>query len=171
MPLERSPCFAGPGWLPGPHQPPPHLLPIRAPGWQGRSPQHRFDALDQIFGHHPASYPLAGKQEAPSQPIPLGRFLMQQPPALAAFLKAHQAPLIGAGMEGDAPADPALEHIVKNLDLGHGHNGEGPDPKAAPRKGWPGSGVAAPKGELILVAASLRSPCASAAAWEGPAAN
>jgi hypothetical protein len=28
---------------------------------------------------------------------------------------------------------------VENLDLGHGQNGEGPDPKAAPRKGWPGS--------------------------------
>ena len=47
-------------------------------------------------------------------------------------------PLIGAGMEGDAPADPALEHIVENLDLGHGHNGGGPDPEAAPRKGWQG---------------------------------
>jgi hypothetical protein len=45
-------------------------------------------------------------------------------------------------MEVDAPADPALEHIVENLDLGHGHNGEGPDPKAVPRKGWPGSGGA-----------------------------
>ncbi|MFZ0407267.1 MAG: hypothetical protein WAM11_04045 [Cyanobium sp.] len=64
---------------------------------------------------------------------------MQQPPAFAAFLKVHQAPLIGAGMEGDAPADPALEHIVENLDLGHGHNGGGPDPKAVPRKGWQGS--------------------------------
>ena len=64
---------------------------------------------------------------------------MQQPPALAAFLKAHQAPLIGAGMEGDAPANTALEHIVKNLNLGHGHNGGGPDPEAAPRKGWQGS--------------------------------
>lgn len=36
---------------------------------------------------------------------------MQKPPALAAFLKVHQGALIGAGMEGDAPADPALEHI------------------------------------------------------------
>ncbi len=68
---------------------------------------------------------------------------MQQPPTLAAFLKAHQAPLIGADMEGDAPADPALEDIVNNLDLGHGHKGGGPDPEAAPRKGWPGSGGAA----------------------------
>jgi len=123
--------------LPGPHQPPAHLLPLSAPGRQWRSPQDGFDALHQVFGHHPARNTLAGKQEAPSQPIPLGRFLMQQPPALAAFLKAHHRPLIGAGMEGDAPADPALEHIVENLGLGHGHNGGGPDPEAAPRKGWP----------------------------------
>jgi hypothetical protein len=59
---------------------------------------------------------------------PPARFLIQKPAAFAAFLKAHQGALIGAGMEGDAPADPALEHIVANLDLGHGHNGEGPDP-------------------------------------------
>lgn len=56
--------------------------------------------LHQVFGHHPAYYPLAGKQEATSQPIPLGRFLMQQPPTLAAFLKAQEQPPIGAGMEG-----------------------------------------------------------------------
>jgi hypothetical protein len=34
-------------------------------------------------------------RRCPSQPIPLGRFLMQQPPALAAFLNAHEQPLIG----------------------------------------------------------------------------
>jgi len=59
---------------------------------------------------------------------PVYGFLIQQPPALAAFLKARQAPLIGAGLEGDAPANPAMEHIVENLNLGHGHNGGGPDP-------------------------------------------
>lgn len=91
--------------------------------------------LHQIVGHHPARYPLEGKQEAPSQRISLGRFLMQQPPALAAFLKADQGALIGAGMEGDAPADPVLEPIVENLNLGHGHQCGGPDPEAAPRKG------------------------------------
>jgi hypothetical protein len=44
-----------------------------------------------MFGHHPARYPLAGKQEAPSQPIPLGRFLMQQPP-LPLFSKHTRHP-------------------------------------------------------------------------------
>ena len=44
-----------------PHQPPPPLLPLSAPGWQGRSPQDGFDALHQIFGHHPAHYTLAEK--------------------------------------------------------------------------------------------------------------
>ena len=52
---------------------------------------------------------------------------MQKPPALAAFLEAHQRPLIEAGMECDTPADPALKHIVENLDLGHAHNGGEPD--------------------------------------------
>ena len=149
----------------------PAPAPGQGAGWQGCSPQDGFDALHQIFGHHPARYPLAGKQEAPSQPIPLGRFLMQQPPALAAFLKAHQAPLIGAGMEGDAPADPALKHIVDNLDLGHGHNGGGPDPEAAPRKGWPRPMPHQPNGYRDQVAASSRNPCESAAAWEEPAAD
>jgi len=78
-------------------------------------------------------------RKPPSQPIPLGRFLMQQPPALAAFVKAHQGALIGAVIESDAPADPALVHIVKNLDLSHGHNGGGPGPEAAACKCWPGS--------------------------------
>jgi hypothetical protein len=73
-------------------------------------------------------------------------------------------------MEGDAPADPALEHIVENLDLGHGHNGEGPDPVVAPRKGWRGSGAVETQGQSCPVAASLWTPCASVAAWEGPAA-
>jgi hypothetical protein len=66
----------------------------------------------------------------------MGRFLMQKPAALADFLKAHQAGLIGRGMESDAPADPVLEHFMENLNLGHGHNGGGPDPEAVPRKGW-----------------------------------
>jgi len=61
---------------------------------------------------------------------------MEKPSSLAAFLKAHQAALIGEGMEGDAPANPALEHILENLDLSHGLNGEGPDPEAATRKDW-----------------------------------
>jgi hypothetical protein len=74
---------------------------------------------------------------------------MQQPAALAAFLKVHQGALIGADMEGDVQANPALEHIVENLDLGHGHNGGGPDPKAAPRKGWPGPGAVASQGETV----------------------
>jgi hypothetical protein len=74
-------------------------------------------------------------------------------------------------MEGDAPADPALEDIVKNLNLGHGHNGGGPDPEAVPRKGWPGSDAVATQRQSGPVAASLRSPCASAAAWEGPPPN
>jgi hypothetical protein len=39
-------------------------------------------------------------------------------------------------LDGDAPANPALEHIVENLDLGHGHSGDGPDPEATPRKAW-----------------------------------
>ena len=72
-------------------------------------------------------------------------------------------------MEGDAPANPALEHIVENLDLGHGHIGGGPDPEAVPRKGLPGPDAVASQGESILVAASSWNPCASAAAWEGPA--
>lgn len=50
--------------LTGPHQPPPHVLPVSAPGWQDRSAQDSFDALFQIFGYHLASYPLAGKQRA-----------------------------------------------------------------------------------------------------------
>jgi hypothetical protein len=73
-------------------------------------------------------------------------------------------------MKGDAPADPALDHIVENLDLGHGHNGGGPDPEAAPRKGWPGSDAGATQGQSGPVVASWWNPCASAAAWEGPAA-
>jgi hypothetical protein len=60
---------------------------------------------------------------------------------------------------------------VKNLDLGHGHNGGGPDPEAVPRKGWPRSMPRQPNGYRNPMAASLRSPCASAAAWEGPAAT
>jgi len=48
-----------------------------------------------VKAHHPTRYSLAGKQEAPSQLIPLGRFLMQQPAALAAVLKAHVLPLSG----------------------------------------------------------------------------
>jgi hypothetical protein len=70
-------------------------------------------------------------------------------------------------MDGDAPADPALEYIVENLDLGHGHNGGEPDPEAAPRKGWPRSMPRQPNGYRDPTAASLRSPFASAAAWEG----
>jgi len=46
-----------------------------------------LDALHQNFGHHPDRYLLARQQEAPSQPIPLGRFLMQQSAALAGFSK------------------------------------------------------------------------------------
>jgi hypothetical protein len=60
---------------------------------------------------------------------------------------------------------------VENLDLGHGHKGGGPDPEAAPRKGWPGPCAVASQWPIVPVAASLRSPCASAAAWEGPAAS
>ena len=63
----------------------------------------------RYLGTIPARYLLAGKQVAPSQPIPLGRFLMQKPPALAACLEPHQAPLIGAGMEGDAPLKGLLQ--------------------------------------------------------------
>jgi hypothetical protein len=74
-------------------------------------------------------------------------------------------------MEGDALTDPALEHIVENLDLGHGHNGGGPDPEAAPRKGWQGSFAIRSPRQPNPVAASLRSPCASAAGWERPAAS
>jgi len=92
---------------------------------------------------------------------------VQNPAAFAAFFKAHQGALIGADKEGDAPADPALEHIVENLDLGH--NGEGPAPEAAPRKGWPGSMPHQPNGYRVHVQASLRSPRASAAPWQGPA--
>lgn len=60
---------------------------------------------------------------------------MQQPASLAGCLKPHQGTGSGIAIEGDAPADPALEHSVENLDLGHGHNGGGPDPEAVPRKG------------------------------------
>ena len=73
-------------------------------------------------------------------------------------------------MEGDAPANPALEHIVQNLDLGYGHNGGGPDPEAAPRKGWPDSFAIGSTRQPTPAAASSWNPCASAAAWEGPAA-
>jgi len=58
---------------------------------------------------------------------------MQQPAALAGFLKPHQGTGSGIAIESDAPADPALEHIVENLDFGHGHNGGGPEPEAVPR--------------------------------------
>jgi hypothetical protein len=61
---------------------------------------------------------------------------MQQPATLAGFLEPHQGTGSGIAIMGDAPADPALEHIVENLDLGHGHKGGGPAPEAAPRKGW-----------------------------------
>jgi hypothetical protein len=67
--------------------------------------------------------------------------------------------------------DPALEHIVENLDLGHGHNGEGPAPEAVSRKGWPGSLAIRPTRQPNPVAASSWNPCASAAGWEGPAAS
>ena len=120
----------------------------------------------RYLGTIPPATRSRGSRKPPSQPIPLGRLLMQQPPALAAFLKAHQAPLIGAGMEGDAPADPALEHIVENL--GHGRSGGGPDPEAAPRKGWPESLAMRPTGQTGPVAASSWNPCAGAAAWRGP---
>jgi hypothetical protein len=61
---------------------------------------------------------------------------MQQPTSLAGFLEPHQGTGSGSAIMDEAPADPALEHIVENLDLGHGHKGGGPDPEAAPRKGW-----------------------------------
>jgi hypothetical protein len=60
---------------------------------------------------------------------------MQQAGALAGCLKPHQGTGSGIAIEGDAPRNPALEHGVKNRDFGHGHNGGGPDPEAAPRKG------------------------------------
>jgi hypothetical protein len=96
-------------------------------------------------------------------PVPLSRL---QPSRIDAIEDwpwlAHQGALIGAGMEGDAPADPALEHIVENLDLGHGHNGGGPDPDAVPRKGWPGSNAVATQGQSGPVAASSWNPCLQA---------
>ena len=105
-------------------------------------------------------------------PVPLSRLQSSRIDAIEDWpWLAHQGALIGAGMEGDAPADPALEHIVENLDLGHGHNGGGPDPEAAPRKGWPGSDAVATQRQSGPVAASSWNPCASAAAWRGPAAS
>ena len=80
--------------------------------------------------------------------------------------------MIGSGIEGDAPADPALEHIVLNLDLGHGLIGAGADPWAVLRKGWPATdALVAFQGQSAPVEASLQSPCASAAAWGRPAAS
>jgi hypothetical protein len=60
---------------------------------------------------------------------------MQQAGALAGCLKPQQGPGSGIAIKGDAPADPALEHSVENLDLGHGPSDEGPDPVAVRRKG------------------------------------
>ena len=81
---------------------------------------------------------------------------MQQPPALAAFVKAHQGALIGAVIESDAPADPALEHILKNLNLSHGHNGGGPGPEAAACKSWSGSDAVGLTRQPTPVAASSK---------------
>jgi hypothetical protein len=47
---------------------------------------------------------------------------------------------------------------VENLDLGHGHNGGGPDPEAAPRKGWPGSFAVASQGETEPCGGQLVEP-------------
>ena len=83
---------------------------------------------------------------------------MQQPTSLAGFLEPHQGTGSGIAIEGDAPADPALEHIVENLDLGHGHNGGGPAPEAAPRKGWrrdPGVHTSCPPNIVKLVSAAV----------------
>jgi len=59
---------------------------------RGRCPVSEVNdgGLSKKTDHLNNRYPLAQKQEAPSQPIPMGRFLMQQPPALAAFLKEHR---------------------------------------------------------------------------------
>ena len=117
------------------------------------------------------SRPLPARREggSPQQADSTGQ-IPDGEAALAAFLEANQGPLIGAGMEGDAPANPPLEHIVENLDVGHGHNGGGPDPEAVPRKGWPGPFAIRSPRQPNPVAASLRSPCARAATWDGPAA-
>ena len=58
---------------------------------------------------------------------------MQQAGALAGCLKPHQATGSGIAIEGDAPADPSLEHSVENLGLGP--SDEGPDPVALRRMG------------------------------------
>jgi hypothetical protein len=47
---------------------------------------------------------------------------------------------------------------VKNLDLGYGHNGGGPAPEAAPRKGWrrdPGVHTSCPPNIVKLVSAAV----------------
>jgi hypothetical protein len=116
------------------------------------------------------SRPLPARGEAGSPQPADSTSLIPDGEALAAFLKVHQCRLTGAGMEGDVPADPALEHIVENLELDHGQNGGGPNPEAAPRKGWPDSFAIGSTRQPIPAVASSRSPCASAGAWEGPAA-
>ena len=83
---------------------------------------------------------------------------MQQAGSLAGCLKPHQGTGSGIVIMGDAPADPSLEHIVENLDLGHGHNGGGPAPEAAPRKGWrrdPGVHTSCPPNIVKLVSAAV----------------
>jgi len=100
-------------------------------------------AQDQKAGRGGVKDPRSGPgpilEARPIERTPAGELLMQQPASLAGFLKPHQGAGSGIAIESDAPADPALEHIVENLDLCHGHNGGGPGPEAVPRKGWPGS--------------------------------
>jgi hypothetical protein len=83
---------------------------------------------------------------------------MQQPASLAGFLEPHQGTGSGIAIESDSPANRALEHIVNNLDLGHGLNGGRPAPEAAPRKGWrrdPGVHTSCPLNIVKLVSAAV----------------
>ncbi len=84
-------------------------------------------------------------------PVPLSRLQPSRMDAIEDWpWLAHQGALIGAGMEGDAPADPALAHIVKNLDLGHGHNGGGPDPVRRRARAGQDPMQSHPKGNRVL---------------------
>ena len=155
-----------------------HLPPIPPPPRQRRTAQHRLDPLHQTAGNGAPGYLPAGMDEIHRiQPAPECPALVQNPPALADLLDEHKRSSLRPGHQQHPPADALLLQIEQHLngrkltgkDWGHGERDGGPPQPAAPRQGWPWAHAWVPwRGKGGWLAASLRSPGARAAAWEGP---
>jgi hypothetical protein len=68
------------------------------------------------MGHEGRSAGHGHRGGAGSRTRAAGELLRQQAAALAVCLEPHQGAGSGIAIEGEAPADPALEHSVENLD-------------------------------------------------------